>query len=109
MHFDCLPAHAEQIHGVVETENISEHEYDGHAIEIIESIGDGGIVLDCGSGTPTYHSRVVNFDPVAYETTDVVGVGENLPFEERIRCSFLSECARACARPIYPAKEMLEF
>ena len=25
LHFDCLPAHAEQIHGVVETENISEH------------------------------------------------------------------------------------
>ena len=50
LYFDCMPANAEQIHGVVETENISQHEYDSHAIEIIESIGDGGIVLDCGSG-----------------------------------------------------------
>ena len=34
LYFDCMPANAEQIHGVVETENISQHEYDSHAIEI---------------------------------------------------------------------------
>ena len=114
LHFDCMPRHCEQIHGVVETENISEHEYDGHAVKIIESIGEGGIVLDCGSGRrPTYYSNVVNFDPVAYNTTDVVGVGENLPFEdgvfdavfslnvlEHVRDPFC--CAREIARVLKP-------
>ena len=114
LYFDCLPANAEQIYGVVKTENISEHEYDGHAVEIIESIGDGGIVLDCGSGRrPTYYSNVVNFDPVAYETTDVVGVGESLPFEDGVFDAVFSlnvlehvrdpfTCAKEIARVLKP-------
>ena len=114
LYFDCMPTNAEQMHGVVETENISEHEYDGHAIEIIESISDGGIVLDCGSGRrPTYYTNVVNFDPVAYETTDVVGVGENLPFEDGVFDAVFSlnvlehvrdpfTCAKELARVLKP-------
>ena len=114
LYFDCMPENANEIHGVVETENISQHEYDEHAIEIIESIGDRGIVLDCGSGRrPTYYTNVVNFDPVAYETTDVVGVGENLPFDdcvfdavfslnvlEHVRDPF--SCAKEIARVLKP-------
>ena len=75
-HFDCMPANAKQVHGVIETENISEHEYDDHASKY--SIDRRWWhILDCGSGRrPTYYSSVVNFDPVAYDTTDVVGVGK---------------------------------
>ena len=114
LHFDCLLAHAEQIHVVEETENISEHEYDGHAVKIIKSIGERGIVLDCGSGRrPTYYTNVVNFDPVAYETTDVVGVGENLPFEDGVFDAVFSlnvlehvrdpfTCAKEIARVLKP-------
>jgi predicted O-linked N-acetylglucosamine transferase (SPINDLY family)/GT2 family glycosyltransferase/ubiquinone/menaquinone biosynthesis C-methylase UbiE len=112
--FNCMPKDAEQVHGIVETENISEHEYDGHAIEIIESIGDSGIILDCGSGKrPTYYSNVVNFDPVLYETTDVAGVGEELPFKDSSFDAVFSlnvlehvrdplRCAREIARVLKP-------
>ena len=73
-----------------------------------------GAFLDCGSGRrPTYYSNIVNFDPVAYDSTDVVGVGENLPFEdgvfdavfslnvlEHVRDPFC--CAREIARVLKP-------
>jgi predicted O-linked N-acetylglucosamine transferase (SPINDLY family)/GT2 family glycosyltransferase/ubiquinone/menaquinone biosynthesis C-methylase UbiE len=117
LYFDCMPENAKEIHGVEETENISQHQYDDHAIEIIKSIGDG-FILDCGSGKrPTYYSNVVNFDPVAYETTDVVGVGENLPFKDGVFDAVFSlnvlehvrdpfTCAKEIARVLKPSGKL---
>ena len=40
------------------------------------------MILDCGSGRrPVYYSNVATFDVVGYDTTDVCGVGESLPFK----------------------------
>ena len=114
-YFDCMPKNAFAVHGIKETENVSAHEYDSHAVKIIKSYTDGGIILDCGSGQrPTYYSNVVNFDPVAYQSTDVVGVGEELPFKdnsfdavfslnvlEHVRDPF--RCAKEIARVLKPS------
>ena len=67
-----------------------------------------------GSGQrPTYYSNVVNFDPVAYDSTDVVGVGEHLPFNDNSFDAVFSlnvlehvrdplRCAREIARVLKP-------
>ena len=53
----------------------------GTTTETIHRLQDG-LILDCGAGRrPIYYSNVVNFEIVAYDTTDVRGVGESLPFE----------------------------
>jgi len=117
-YFDCMPEDADSIHGIIDTENISAHAYDGHAIEIIESLSGEGLVLDCGAGKrPTYYVNVINFDPVPYETTDVVGVGEMLPFKdasfeavfslnvlEHVRDPF--RCAKEIARVLKPGGKL---
>ena len=42
-----------------------------------------GLVIDCGAGQrPVYFDNVVNYEIVDYDTTDVIGVGENLPFKD---------------------------
>ena len=112
--FDCLPPDASERHGVRETENISRHGYDKFALELLESLEPGEWALDCGAGCrPVYYEQVVNFDPVAYETTDVRGVGEELPFKddsfavvfslaglEHVRDPF--RCAEEIARVLKP-------
>jgi len=41
------------------------------------------LVLDCGAGfRDMYYPNVVNYEIVAYPTTDVLGVGEELPFKD---------------------------
>ncbi len=70
--------------GVENTENVSAHNYDEIAIGLIEQFKDG-LILDNGSGLRnTYYPNVVNFEIVDYPTTDVLGVGENLPFQSNV-------------------------
>lgn len=77
-HFDCLTSDLRSAYGLVDTENVSAHQYDAFAQALI---GRGGLILDCGSGyRPHYYEDVVNFEIVPYPTTDVLGVGEDLPF-----------------------------
>src|ERR1019366_9699742 len=65
---------------IADTENVSANGYDATTLEMIERCG-GGLVLDCGAGRrDVYHHNVVNYEIVAYDTTDVIGVGEALPF-----------------------------
>lgn len=67
------------------TANVSANRYDKHALALIEACKDG-LVLDCGSGRrDAYFGNVVNFEIADYDTTDVLGVGEELPFKD---CSF---------------------
>jgi SAM-dependent methyltransferase len=68
--------------GIVETNAVSSHGYDNYGEEIINQYPDG-LILDCGAGRrPVYYSNVVNYEIVDYDTTDVIGVGERLPFKD---------------------------
>jgi len=76
--------------GIAETSAISAHGYDAYAQDLIAACGDG-VVLDCGAGKrPVYYPNVVNFEIVDYETTDVLGVGEELPFRDNAFDAVLS-------------------
>tara|TARA_E500000178_G_scaffold352813_1_gene417106 strand:- start:2941 stop:4452 length:1512 start_codon:yes stop_codon:yes gene_type:complete len=99
------------------TENVSSHGYDKFALELISSKPDG-IYLDCGSGRrPDYLENVVNFEIVPYDTTDVLGVGENLPFKDNSFDGVLSlnvlehvkdpfSCAKEISRVLKPGGKL---
>jgi len=70
---------------IVYTDAVSGNGYDPYAMELIEKHRNS-LILDCGSGKrDVYFDNVVNFEIVAYDTTDVRDVGEVLPFRD---CSF---------------------
>jgi len=69
-------------HGIVVTENVSENPYDPLIVDFIET-NSAGLILDAGAGRRNvYYSNVVNYEIVDYDTTDVLGVGEELPFAD---------------------------
>lgn len=79
---DCLPAATRAEFDLVPTDNVSAHEYDDRALALIDR-HRGGLVLDCGAGLRnTYYPHVVNYEIVAYDTTDVLGTAERLPFAD---------------------------
>lgn len=66
---------------IAKTDNVSANPYDEHMVKLIETYEDG-LILDCGAGRrDMYYENVVNYEIVAYDSTDVLGVGEHLPFE----------------------------
>ena len=69
--------------GAVEaTEHVSSWGYDDWAEEILARHVDG-LVLDAGAGLKhAYRENVVHFEIVAYPSTDVLGIGERLPFAD---------------------------
>lgn len=80
LHFNFLNPDIRELYGLPESNNVSSHEYDEFAREIILE-QEAGLILDCGSGKrKEYLDNVVNFEIVPYESTDVVGLGESLPF-----------------------------
>jgi SAM-dependent methyltransferase len=99
------------------TENISANEYDPIALDIIQEFA-GGLILDNGSGLRnTYYDNVVNFEVVNYPTTDILGIGEKLPFKsnsfdavfsfavlEHVKNPF--ECAREIVRVLKPGGKL---
>jgi len=67
---------------IEDTERVSALSYDGTIVNIINKYHNG-LVLDCGAGKRSiYYENVVNFEIVDYESTDILGVGEVLPFKE---------------------------
>lgn len=100
---------------IVDTPNISSHDYDNTGKKLIR---DHELVLDCGAGyRNVYYSNVVNLEIVDYSTTDVVGVGEELPFKdnsfdavisvavlEHVKDPFL--CAKEIARVLKPGGDL---
>jgi SAM-dependent methyltransferase len=102
---------------IIDTERVSANGYDRDTLDLIEKHQDG-FVLDCGAGRRDfYHSNVLNFEIVAYDTTDVIGVGEALPFEdgtfdavlsiavlEHVRDPFL--CANEIIRVLKPGGDL---
>jgi len=115
---DCLP-HATRVELRLDpTENISSHEYDEHALAIIDRHRDG-LVLDCGAGQRhTYYPNVVNYEIVDYDSTDVLGAAERLPFEDDSFDAVLSlnvlehvkdpfQAAREIMRVMKPGAELM--
>ncbi|WP_416409225.1 class I SAM-dependent methyltransferase [Agrobacterium rosae] len=100
---------------IVSTDNISAH---GYADNVLELISRHDLVLDCGCGRrPEYFHNVVNYEIVDYDTTDVIGVGERLPFKdnsfdavvsiavlEHVRDPFT--CAQEISRVLKPGGEL---
>lgn len=80
--YDFLTPELRASFGIVDTQNVSSNGYDGEALNIIHRLRDG-LVLDCGAGLrDRYFANVVNYEIVPYDTTDVLGVGERLPFAD---------------------------
>jgi SAM-dependent methyltransferase len=111
--YDFLPPDLAARSGIVHTDNISSWGHDGVASHVIETHRDG-LVLDAGSGfKSTVYDHVVNLEVVGYPSTDVLGVGEHLPFAdgsfdaalslnvlEHVRDPF--RCASEIARVVRP-------
>ncbi|HEY4397771.1 MAG TPA: class I SAM-dependent methyltransferase [Acidimicrobiia bacterium] len=115
--FDMLPSELALKTGIEHTDNISAWGYDPYATDIIQSHADG-LVLDAGSGfKQTLYEHVVDAEIVAYPSTDVLSVGEHLPFAdgafdaalslnvlEHVRDPF--RCAQELARVVRPGGKL---
>ncbi len=116
--FDFLTDKLREQFNIIDTNKVSSNGYDGHAMELINKYKDG-IVLDCGSGKrPVYFENVVNFEIVGYDTTDVRGVGEVLPFKDNSFDAVLSiavlehvkdpfQCAKEISRVLKPSGKLM--
>jgi SAM-dependent methyltransferase len=66
---------------IVDTQAVSSNDYDVNVLAMLEEYPNG-LILDCGAGQRhMYYDNVVNYEIVDYATTDVLGVGEALPFK----------------------------
>ena len=94
---------------------ICSHEYDGDVTAIVERVSrDGGMVLDCGAGRrQRMRPNVITTEILRYPSTDVVAVGERLPFRDGAFDAVLSlhvlehvknpfVCAKELARVLKP-------
>ncbi|MEM7015788.1 MAG: class I SAM-dependent methyltransferase [Pseudomonadota bacterium] len=115
---DFLSDELREQFNIIDTDAISGHGYDAYALELVAQC-ENGWVLDCGAGRrPAYFDNVVNFEIADYETTDVRGVGEVLPFVdnsfdavlslavlEHVKDPFL--CAREISRVLKPGGKLM--
>lgn len=77
---DLLTDDNKKKHGIKENEVIASRAHDPLALALIGHYRDG-LILDCGSGFPMQdYSNVINLEIEKYKNTDVVSVGEALPF-----------------------------
>jgi SAM-dependent methyltransferase len=81
-YYDFLTDELREQFNIIETDAISSNSYDDDVLALIKK-HQNGFILDCGAGCrETYYPNVVNFEIVAYSSTDVRGVGEKLPFKD---------------------------
>ena len=116
--FNFLSEELREKFSIIDTENVSSNSYDGHVLQLIEE-NKNGLILDCGAGLgDVYFSNVVNYEIVDYITTDIVGVGEKLPFLdnsfdgvvsiavlEHVKDPFL--CAKEISRVLKPGGKLV--
>ena len=90
-------------HGSAESSN----DYDSDAIAMFERHADG-LVLDVGAGRrAVYYDNVVNFEIAPFDSTDVRGVAERLPFLDASFDAVISIAALEHVRdPFSAASEM---
>ena len=80
--YNFLPADIKEKFGIEDMQNVSSHQYDYYALELIRKY-QNGLILDCGAGKRDYYiQNIVNFEVVNYDSTDVLGVAEDLPFKD---------------------------
>lgn len=80
--YDFLTAELRAATSIGDTINVAASRYDPYAAAMVAEFKDG-LLLDCGAGRHlTYYPNVVNYEIVDYDTTDVLGVGEALPFKD---------------------------
>lgn len=83
-HIDTLSESSRRRWGIVDTAAVSGHGYSADVTAIVDRHADG-LVLDVGAGCrPVYFDNVVNYEIVPYDTTDVLGVAEELPFRDGV-------------------------
>jgi SAM-dependent methyltransferase len=103
---------------IIDTNAVSANPYDPVSESLITN-NPNDLILDCGAGRrPIYYDNVVNYEIVDYDTTDVVGVGEYLPFKDESFDAVLSHavlehvrdpfrCAEEIARVLKPGGTLL--
>ncbi len=113
--FNHLTPKLKEQFDLIDTPNVSSHDYDKNSLELIKKYP---IVLDCGAGYRNfYYPNVVNFEIVDYPTTDVLGVGEKLPFKDNSFDAVISiavlehvkdpfQCAREITRVLRPGGKL---
>lgn len=80
--FDCLTDELRERFRVEDGGPASGNEYDGEALALFDRHPEG-LVLDIGAGRrSTYFDNVVNLEIAPFESTDVRGVAERLPFAD---------------------------
>src|SRR5271166_5856074 len=116
--FDFLTAELRQVGAIVDTQNVSSHPYSPAVAAMIDRYADG-LVLDCGAGLrDIYYGNVVNYEIVDYDTTDIIGLGERLPFHDGVFDAVISiavlehvrdpfACAAEIVRVLKPAGELV--
>ncbi|MBK8541371.1 MAG: class I SAM-dependent methyltransferase [Ardenticatenia bacterium] len=83
-YLDCLPDTVRKAFHVEAEGPVSAHDYDTTALSLIADLSEG-LILDCGAGwRKTYHPNVLNLEIAPYASTDVLGVGEELPFKDGV-------------------------
>jgi len=115
---DFLNNELRSFYNITDTDFVSSNYYESFVLDMINKY-EKGLVLDCGAGQrDIYYDNVVNFEIVEYDTTDVLGVGEKLPFidnafdavismsvMEHVKDPFL--CAKEIARVLKPGGELV--
>jgi len=106
--FDFLTPQLKLQFNIKDTNLISSNGYDQDAINLILKYKEG-LILDFGAGNrDLYFSNVVNFEIVDYQSTDVRGVGEKLPFKDEVFDAVISIAVLEHVRyPWVCAKEIL--
>ena len=103
---------------IIDTTNVSALGYDADMQAVIDKHKDG-LVLDCGAGSKSdYLEHVYNLEIVAYPSTDILAVGEYLPFHDDTFDAILSvavlehvrdpfRCAEELIRVLKPGGDLL--
>lgn len=114
--FNFLSEELKAEFSIIETTAVSSNNYDPTFLEIINT---NELVLDCGAGSrDIYYENVVNFEIAKYPSTDVLGVGEVLPFKDGTFDAVLSSavlehvknpwlCAQEITRVLKPGGQLI--
>lgn len=97
----------------------SAHNYGATVLNFIESLEKDGFILDAGAGLRRVpHARVIAMEIYDYPSTDILAVGQNLPFDDNTFAGAISVavlehvddpfvCAKELLRVVRPGGKIL--